>query len=331
MSGMGRRQFVALFVCAAAWPRAARAQQGERMRQVGVLMGLAEDDPETKARVAKFRRELERLGWTEGRNVGIDVRFGGASSDRFRVLAKELVALQPDVIVAHSTPVAAELQRATRAIPVVFVNVSDPVGAGYVGSLARPGGNLTGVLHYEPGIVGKWLALLKEIAPPLARAAFVTNPTTTAYEYFRSAAERAAAMLAIELVPTPVTNGAEIEHAIEAFARGPNGGLIVPPDTTMITHREVVIALAARHRLPAVYPFRLYVAAGGLMSYGTHQVDMFGQTALYVERILRGANPAGLPVQAPTTYQKILNLRTAKALGLEVPASLLVRADEVIE
>jgi putative ABC transport system substrate-binding protein len=326
-----RRELMMLLGGAVVWPLATRAQQGERMRRVGVLVALAEGDPETKARVAKFREQLERLGWSEVRNVRIDLRFAGGSSDQFSKLAKELVALQPDVIVAHSTPVAAALQRETRTVPVVFVNVSDPIGAGYVAGLARPGGNLTGVLHYEPGIIGKWLAMLKEIAPHLARAAFVTNPKTTAYDYFRGAAEAAAPSLAIEVVPTLVSDAAEIEHAIESFARRPNGGLIVPPDTTIVAHREVVVALAARHRLPAVYPFRLYVAAGGLMSYGTHQVDMFGQTASYVDRILRGANPADLPVQAPTKYQTTLNLKTAKALGLDVPPSLLVRADEVIE
>jgi putative ABC transport system substrate-binding protein len=301
------------------------------MRRIGVLMGLAEDDPETNARLAKLRQELEKLGWSEGRNLRIDVRFAASRPDQFRVLAQELIALQPDVIVAHSTPVARALQRETRTVPVVFVNVSDPIGEGFIASLARPGGNLTGVLHYEAGIIGKWLAMLKEIAPRTARAAFVTNPKTSGYDYFLGAAKAAAQSLAIELIPTHVTNAADIERAIESFARAPNGGLMVPPDTTIITHRTVVIKLAARYGLPAVYPFRLYVVAGGLMSYGTHQVEMFGQTASYVDRILRGANPADLPVQAPTKYQTILNLKTAKALGLEVPPTLLVRADEVIE
>jgi putative ABC transport system substrate-binding protein len=329
---MKRRDFITLVGGAAvAWPIPAHAQQGDRVRRVGVLMGLAEDDPETKARVAKLRQELEKLGWLEGRNIRIDVRFGASSPDLFRVLAKELVASQPDVLLAHSTPVAAALQRETRTIPIVFVNVSDPIGEGFITSLARPGGNLTGVLHYEAGIIGKWLAMLKEIAPRTARVAFVTNPKTSGYDYFLGAAKTAAQLLAIELIPTHVANAADIERAIESFARVPNGGLMVPPDTTIITHRAVVIALAARHRLPAVYPFRLYVAAGGLMSYGTHQVEMFGQTASYVDRILRGANPAELPVQAPTKYETILNLKTAKALGLEIPATLLVRADEVIE
>jgi putative ABC transport system substrate-binding protein len=328
---MRRREFIGLFGGALiASPQCAFAQ-ADRLRRVGVLMGLAEDDPETKARVAKFRQELEKLGWSDGRNVRIDVRFGASSPDRFRLLAKELVASKPDVIVAHSSPVASALQRETRAIPIVFVNVSDPVGEAFIAGLARPGGNFTGILHYEPGIVGKWLAMLKEIAPRIARIALVTNPKATAYGYFLRAAETAAPTLAIELVPTHVASAADIERAIEAFARAPDGGLLVPPDVTMLAHRQLVIAQAERHRLPAVFPFRLYVVAGGLMAYGTHQVEMFGQTASYVDRILRGANPAELPVQAPVKYQTVVNLKTAKALGLDVPPSLLVRADEVIE
>jgi putative ABC transport system substrate-binding protein len=327
---MRRRDFIGVLAAAIASPRAAIAQ-ADRLPRVAVLMALAADDPETGARVAKFRQELEKLGWTDGRNVRIDVRFGESSVERFRLLANEFVASRPYAIVAHSSPVATALLRETRAIPVVFVNVSDPVGEGFIAGLARPGGNFTGVLHYEPGIVGKWLAMLKEISPRLARVALVTNPKTTAYNYFLHAAEAAAPSLEIELVPSPVANAADIERAVESFARVPNGGLLVPPDPTIIAQRAVVIALAERHRLPAVFPFRLYVAAGGLMAYGTHQVEMFGQTASYVDRILRGANPAELPVQAPVRYQTVVNLKAAKAIGLEVPPSLLVRADEVIE
>jgi ABC-type uncharacterized transport system substrate-binding protein len=296
-------------------------------------MAYAEDDPEGILRVAKFRQELERLGWSEGRNIRIDYRFTAASADQFQVLAKELVALHPDVILAHATGNAAALQRETRAIPVVFVNVSDPIGAGFITSLARPGGNLTGVLHYEASIAGKWLAMLKEIAPRLARAALVGNPKVmlTGYDYFLRAAEATAPSFAIELIPSHVENAADIERAIESFARVPNGGLVLPPDSTTNVHRDLVIALAARYRLPAIYTARLFVAAGGLMSYGTDQVEMFGQTATYVDRILRGGKPADLPVQAPTKYETVLNLKTAKALGLDVPPSLLVRADEVID
>jgi putative tryptophan/tyrosine transport system substrate-binding protein len=325
-----RRQFIAALGSAAAWPVAARGQQGERVRRIGVLMGIAADDADTKARLAKFRQELERLGWSEGRNVRIDFRFapGGAQA---QALANELVALRPDVILAHSAQIKAALQRETRAIPIVFVNVNDPIGAGFVASVARPGGNLTGLLHYEEGISGKWLALLKEIAPRLARAALVANPKNPVYDYFVRSANAAAASLAIELVRSPVENAADIERQLDTFARVPDSGLFLPPDITTIIHRDLIIALAARYRLPAAYSFRLFVDAGGLMSYGTDQIDMFGQTASYVDRILKGEKPAELPVQAPTRYETVLNLKTAKALGLEVPPSLLVRADEVIE
>jgi putative ABC transport system substrate-binding protein len=331
--GIGRREFITFLggAAAAGWPLAARAQQGERMRRIGVLMAFTEDDGETTARIAKFRQELARLGWSEGRNVHIDVRFGAGSPDRFAALAKELIAQQPDVIVGHTTPVAATLHRETRTIPVVFVNVSDPIGAGLIASLARPGRNFTGVLHYEAGIPGKWLALLKEIAPGITRAALLANPKTTAYDYFVRSAQAAAPSLAIELSPSPVVEAADVERVIESLARVPDGGLVVLPDATMFVHRDLIIAQAAKHRLPAVYTARFFVAAGGLMSYGTDQVEMFGQTASYVDRILRGANPADLPVQAPTRYETVVNLKAAKALGIDVPPSLLVRADEVIE
>jgi putative ABC transport system substrate-binding protein len=326
-----RRDFIALLGgAAAAWPLAARGQQPERMRRVGVLMGLGADDPETKVRLTKLRQELERLGWSEGRNIHIDVRFAPAGAQA-QVLANELVALRPELILAHSAQVAGALQRETRTIPIVFVNVSDPIGSGFIASLARPGGNLTGLLHYEEGIVGKWLALLKEIAPRLTRAALVADPKSPVYDFFVRSASTAAPSLAIELVPSPVENGADIERFFDIFARGSNGGLLLPPDITTITHRDLVVARAARHRLPAIYSFRLFVEAGGLMSYGTDQVYMFGQTASYIDRILRDAKPADLPVQAPTKYETVLNLKTAKALGLTVPDKLLVAADEVIE
>ena len=327
---MKRREFITLIGGAAAWPLVARAQQPERIRRIAVLMGLAEDDPETKARLARFKENIEKLGWSEGRNVRIDVRFAPAGAQA-QMVAKDLIALQPDVILAHSAQVAAALQKETRTIPVVFVNVSDPIGAGFITSLARPGGNFTGVLHYEVGILGKWLEMLKEIAPTVARAALLGDPKSPVYNYFVRAGQAPAQSLAIELVPTPVESAADVERSIELFARAPNGGLMLPPDVTTITHRDLVLALAARYRLPAVYPFRLFVAAGGLMSYGTDQIDMFGQTATYVDRILRGAKPADLPVQTPTKYETTLNLKTAKALGLTVPPGLMVAADEVIE
>ena len=238
-----------------AWPLAARAQQPEKMRRVGVLIAFAADDPEAKARIAKFDLELSGRGWSEGRQVHIDARFAAGNPEQYSVLAKELVASQPDVIVAHTTLVTAALQRQTHAIPIVFVNVSDPIGAGFVVSLARPGGNLTGAMLYEAGVVSKWLALLKEIAPKLSRVAFICNPKTSPFDYFQRAAAAAAPLLAIELVPSRIETATDIEHAIESFAAEPNGGLLIPPDTTMVAHRDLILALAARHRLPAVYPF----------------------------------------------------------------------------
>ena len=263
---MRRREFISLLGSLAVWPLAVRAQQTDRVRRIGVLMGYAEDDPETKARLAAFRQMLEKRGWSEGRNVHIETRFAGSDSSKYEPLAKELVATQPDVILAHTTPATAALQRESRVIPIVFVNVSDPIGSGFVATLARPGGNFTGVLQYEASVVGKWLAMLKEIAPRLERVALVANPKTTAYDYFVRAAEAAATSLAIKLVPSPVATATDIEQAIESFAGTPNGALLLPPDTTTTLHRDLIIALAARHKLPAVYPYRFFVTAGGLMS-----------------------------------------------------------------
>jgi putative ABC transport system substrate-binding protein len=332
MSDMRRREFITLLGGGAvAWPLAARAQQSERMPRIGVLVGLAEDDQETKARLAAFREGLEKRGWSEGRNIRIDYRFAPASA-QMQVLAKELVALQPDVIFAHSTPVTAALQRESRTIPIVFASVTDPVGSGFVASLPRPGGNITGVMQYEASVTGKWLAMLREIAPSLVRAAFVANPKTAPfYNYYLQAAEAAAPSIGIEPVPTLVENVTDIERAIESFASAPNGGLVLIPDLTTLFHRDLIIALAARHRFPAVYYSRVYVAAGGLMSYGNDFIDLFRQAAAYVDRILRGDKPADLPVQAATKFETIINLKTAKALGLTVPPGLLVAADEVIE
>jgi len=327
----GRRELLAaLGGAAAAWPLTARAQQPERMRRVGVLAGLAEDDPEMRARLAAFRQGLEKRGWSEGRNVHIDYRFAPASA-QMEVLAKELVALQPDVIFAHSTPVTAAVQRESSTIPIVFVAIADPVGSGFVASLPRPGGNMTGVMNYEASVIGKWLAMLKEIAPRLTRAALMGNPKTTPFDYFQRAAEVTAPSLGIEPVPTLVENATDIERAIASFASAPNGGLVVIPDVAAVVHRDLIIALAARHRVPAVYFARYWVAAGGLMSYGNDFVDAFRQAASYVDRILRGDKPADLPVQAATKFETIINLKTAKALGLTVPPGLLVAADEVIE
>ena len=296
-----------------------------------MLIGYAEDDPETQARLAAFRQRLEKRGWTEGRNVHIETRFAGSDSSKYEPLAKELVATQPDVILAHTTRVAAALQRESRVIPIVFVNVSDPIGSGFVASLARPGENFTGVLQYEASVVGKWLAMLKEIEPRLERVAFVANPKTTPYDYFLHAAEAAAPALSVKMVSSPVATAANIEQAIESFAGTPNGGLLLPPDGTTILHRDLLIALAARHKLPAVYAFDFFVVAGGLMSYGIDQDDNFRLAASYVDRILRGDKPADLPVQAPTKFETTVNLRAAKAIDLTIPPGLLVAADEVIE
>jgi putative ABC transport system substrate-binding protein len=333
--GVGRRQFIRAFGGAAAVfllePRIARSQAAG-LRRIGVFIPTAADDSDTTTTSKAFRQELERLGWTEGRNIHIDYRYAAGRSDQYVALAQELVALQPEVIFAQGTQVVAKLQRETHVIPIVFNNVSDPIGSGFVANLAHPGGNLTGILLYETGITGKWLAMLKEIAPPLTRVALVGNPKTVPFDYFQHAAAVAAAALGIELVPTPIENAdSDIERAIESFAAAPNGGLLVMPDPTIRIHRDLVIELATRYRLPAVYPFRLFVSAGGLMSYGTDQDDVFRQAAGYVDQILRGAKAADLPVQAPTKYETVVNNKTAKAIGLGIPPSLLVRADEVIE
>ena len=328
---MRRREFIMRLSCAAAsWPLAARAQQSERVRRVGVLVGLAENDPEIQGRIAGFHQGLEKLGWVEGRNLRIDYRFAPAGAQA-RLLARELVALKPDVMLTQSTPATAAMQQETRTIPIVFAGVADPIVSGFVASLSRPGGNLTGLLQFEEGITGKWLAMLKEIAPNLKRVALVANPRTTPFDYYVQSAKAVAPSLAIELVPTPFDNAADIERAINAFAREPNGGLVLPPDTSTVVHRDLIVALAARHRLPAVYAIRVFVAAGGLMCYGTDFGDLYRQSASYVDRILRGAKPADLPVQSPTKFETVVNRKTAKALGLTVPPGLLIAADEVIE
>jgi len=329
---MRRREFIAgIGGAAAAWPLRAGAQQAGRVRRVGVLVGGDVNDVEMRGRIDGFRQGLDRLGWSEGRNLNLDVRFASASSaTELPALAKELVALQPDAIMAQAPINAVVLQRETRTIPIVFVGVPDPVGLGIVQSLARPGGNLTGLLSYEEGIAGKWLAMLKEIAPRMTRAVLVGNPKTTAFDYYVRSASIGSS-LGIEVVTSQVETTADIERVIESFARTPNSGLVLPPDSTTIARRDLVVDLTARHRLPAVYSARFWVASGGLMSYGIDFIDVYRRAAGYVDRILRGANAADLPVQAPTKYETTVNLKAAKALGLEIPSSLLVRADEVIE
>ena len=327
---MRRREFITLLGGAAAWPIGARAQQSDRKRRIGVLVGLAEDDPEGKARLAGFWQALERLGWFEGRNVFADYRYapaGVGSQER----AKELIALQPDVILTQGTPNSAALKRETTTIPVIFVGNADPISSGFVESLVRPGGNLTGFLLYEESITGKWLSMLKEIAPAVTRAAIVSNPKTIPYDYFLDGAQKAAPSVGLQIVPGRVENAADIERTIATLAKVPDSGMILPPDTTTVVNRDLIIALAARHRIPAIYSLRIFVAGGGLISYGTDFINLFRQAASYVDRILRGAKPGDLPVQQPTKFEMAINLKTAKALGLTVPPGLLVAADEVIE
>ena len=331
---MRRREFISLLGGAAAtWPLAARAQQPDRMRRIGVLMGYAESDREGQAFVAAFREGLQKLGWTEGRNIRIDTRWAtpGDAESRQR-FAKELVALQPDLILSHSTPTTAALLQQTRTIPIVFATVSDPVGSGFVASFPRPGGNVTGFTNIEPTMAGKWLELLKEIAPRVTRVAFLFNPATAPYaEYYLNPFKAAAASFAVEAIAAPVRDTSELESVVAAQAREPNGGLIVMPDTFTTAHRVEITSLAARYRLPAVYPFRFFTELGGLLSYGNDLLDNFRRAAIYVDRILKGAKPSELPVQAPVKFELVINLKTAKALGLDVPLQLQQRADEVIE
>jgi len=328
---MRRRHFITLLGGAAAWPLAARAQQREPMRRIGVLMNTAADDPESLARVTAFAQGLQELGWIDGRNVRIDYRWGAADVDRIRRYAEELVALAPHVIVSSGTPTVVALQQATSSVPIVFVQAVDPVGGGFVENLARPGGNITGFSVFEYGISGKWLELLKEISPRLTRAAILRDLALASGSGQLGAIQSVAPSLGVELSPVGVGDTGTIERALSAFARSSNGGLIVTASSLAIVHRELIITLAARHRLPAVYFQRTFVTAGGLISYGPDSVGPFRRAAGYVDRILKGEKPADLPVQAPTKYELVINLKTAKALGLTVPDSLLTRADEVIE
>jgi putative ABC transport system substrate-binding protein len=329
---MRRREFITFLGGATAWPLAARAQQGERMRRIGVLMASAADDLESQARMAAFHQALAQLGWSDGRNVRIDIRWATTNADDLRRHAAELAALAPDVLVAGTgTATAAPLLQASRAVPIVFVVVVDPVGAGFVASLARPGGNATGFTTFEYGLSGKWLELLKQIAPGVTRAAVLRDPAVASGIGQFGAVQAVAPSLGVELSPVDVRDAAEIERAVTSFARSGNGGLIVTPSPLSTRHRDLIIMLAARHRLPAVYAWRYFVTAGGLISYGPDSIEQYRRAAGYVDRILKGEKPADLPVQAPTRYELIINLKAAKALGLEVPATLLARADEVIE
>ena len=327
---MRRREFIMLLGGAASAPLAARAQQADRVRRIGALMTQTADDPEGQSRLLALAQGLQESGWTIGSNVRIETRWGAGDAERYRRYATELVALAPDVILVNGPAALAQLQQATRSLPIVFTNVTDPVGAGFVVSVARPGGNATGFMLSEYSTSGKWLELLKEIAPRVTRAAIIRDPTLTSSVAQFAAIQSAAASLGVELSPIDMRNTGEIERSIAAFARAPNGGLIVPTGGSS-THRGLIVTLAARHRLPAVYPFRYYIADGGLISYGPDPIDQYRRAAGYVDRILKGEKPADLPVQAPTKYELVVNLKTAKALGLDVPATLLARANEVIE
>ena len=329
---MRRREFITLLGgAAAAWPLAARAQQLEGMRRIGVLSTLPADDPEGTARTAAFLQTLQELGWTDGRNVRFDIRWGAGDSERIRTYVAELVALKPDVILATGASSVGPLQRTTRTVPLVFVQVTDPVGAGLVESLARPGGNATGFALFEYSTSGKWLELLKEIAPGVTRVAVLRDQASQTGLGQFAAIQSAASPLGIDLRPIGVRDAGEIERGIATLTQSANGGLIATTGAYTLVHRELILALAARHRLPAVYPYRSLVRDGGLISYGPDTIDPYRRAASYVDRILKGEKPADLPVQAPVKFDLVINLRTAKALGLDVPPVLLARADEVIE
>jgi putative ABC transport system substrate-binding protein len=329
---MRKRDFIALVgATAAAWPLPLGAQQAERVRLIGVLTNLAPDDPEGQARFAAFRQGLQTLGWIDGRNVRIEYRWGAGDADRVRKYAVELVTLAPEVILAVSAPPVAALQQATRTVPIVFATVADPLSAGFVDRLARPGGNITGFTIFEFGISGKWLELLKEIAPSVTRAAVLYDRSTISGSRQLDVIQSAAPSFGVELHPVGVGDAGEIERGITAFARSSDGGLIVTANSPANVHRVNIIALADLHRLPAVYPAPFYVTGGGLMSYGPDRVDQYRLAAGYVDRVLKGEKPSDLPVQAPTKYELMINLKTARALGLEVLPSLLARADAVIE
>jgi putative ABC transport system substrate-binding protein len=327
-----RREFMAGIGGTAAWPLAVRAQQPtERRRRIGVLMNLAADDPEGQARIGAFLQGLQELGWAIGRNVQIDYRWGAGNTERYHAYAAELSAMAPDVALASGAVVAAAIQQANRAIPVVFASATDPVGYGIVASLARPGGNVTGFAGFDFSIGGKWLELLKQIAPWLRRVAVLRDPAQVAGGGMLGAIQVVAPSFGVEVSPIDVRDGDEIERGIGALARVPASGLIVTNNSMALVHRELIISLATRYRLPATYPYRFHAASGGLISYGPDTVDMFRRAAGYVDRILKGEKPADLPVQNPTKYELVINLKTAKALGLEVPLAVRARADEVIE
>ena len=329
---MRRREFIAGIGAVTAWPLAVRAQPAERVRRIGVLMGYAEGDREGQAFVAAFRDGLQKLGWTEGRNVLIDARWGAGREEPTQQFAKELVALKPDLILSHSTVTTAALLKQTRTIPVVFANVTDPIGSGFVASLPRPGGNATGFVNMEDSMSGKWLELLKEVAPRISRVAFLFNPKTAPYfQYYLNTLKAAAPSFAVEAVATPVNDGSELEPLMAAQARNADSGMIVMTDNFTTAHRVEITSLAARYRLPTIYPYRFFVDLGGLLSYGSDVPDNFRRAAGYADRIFKGTNPSELPVQAPVKFELVINLKAARTLGLELSQQLQQRADEVIE
>jgi putative ABC transport system substrate-binding protein len=330
---IGRRELLAALGGAAAWPLAGRAQQ-ERMRRLGVIIQMAEKDPQAQLNVLALQKGLLARGLNPGQNLRIEYRFGAGSVEAIHTAVTDILATSPEVILAHGTAVTADLQKQTQTVPVVFTVVSDPVGSGFIQSFARPGGNLTGFTNFlEPSMAAKWVELLKEIAPGVSRVGILFNPQMAADGgmYFARPAETSAAALGVKTVRLPVQTPADIDQAINAFAQEPGGGLIAPPDSTTLPHRDLILVLAARHGLPAIYPYRFFLTSGGLMSYGMDYADVFRRAAEYVDRILKGEKPADLPVQAPTKFELVINLKTAKALGIEVPQTLLARADEVIE
>jgi ABC-type uncharacterized transport system substrate-binding protein len=332
---MQRREFISLIGGAATgWPLAAHAQLSGRMRRLGVLLGGSENDPQIVAGLAAFKTALQEQGWIDGRNIQIDYRFAAADVDRMHTLAKELVVLQPDLLMGQTTPVVAALQRETKTVPIVFVVVSDPVGSGFVASLPQPGGNITGFINIEASLSGKWIEILKEIMPRIGRAVLMFNPETAPYfAFYQQPFEAAARLSRIETIAAPVHTTADIERVFESLGNRPDTGLVLPPDVFTATkfNLDLITSLAARTRQPTIYPYRYMVAAGGLISYGIDTVDLYRRASIYIDRILKGAKPADLPVQLPTKFELAINLKTAKALGIDIPATLLGRADEVIE
>ena len=329
---MRRREFLGVLCGAAAWPVAAPAQQTGRMRRIGLLMSVPENDPQGQTRIAAFREGLQKLGWMESRNIRIDYRWDGSDAELRQRAAMELIALKPEVVLTAGTTPTASVLKQTSTIPAIFVNVSDPIGSGFVASLSRPGGNVTGFMNFEASMAGKWLELLKQIAPHVVKVVFLFNPTTAPYaESYLSTFRTAALSFGVKTMAAPVRSVAEIEAAVEKQAQEQNGGIIVMPDGFMSAKRVEVTSSIAQHRLPAVYPYRFFTDIGGLLSYGIDQLDEYRRAATYVDKILNGAKPSNLPVQLPVKFELIINLRTAKTLGLDVPLSLQQRADEVIE